>query len=100
VHVVEVSSNSVSNEDMLCSSICNWCSYLKDELQFSVSEIKSVLECIKFQKDDQKHICETKSEPLSVSTCEGIPVLDSNQCCNYFKLKKTSWKKHQRNYAQ
>jgi hypothetical protein len=95
VHVVEVSSNFVSNEDMLRGSVCHWCSYLKDELQASVSEIKSVSEIIKTLKDDQKHACETKSKPLSVGTCEGKSAFDSNQCCNCIQLKKkNSWKKH------
>ena len=87
MHVVEVSSKFVSNEDMLYGSVCHWCSYLKDESRVCASEIKSVSGIKKTLKDNQKHACATKSEPLSVNTCEGISAFDSNQCCNCFQLK-------------
>jgi hypothetical protein len=51
VHVVEAFSNFVTKEDMFRGSVCQCCSYLKEDLQASVNEIKSMSEIIKILKD-------------------------------------------------
>jgi hypothetical protein len=65
VHVEEASSNFVTNGDMFCGSVCQCCSYLKEDLHASVNEIKSMSEIIKILKDDLKYDSATKSEPMS-----------------------------------
>jgi hypothetical protein len=67
VHVVEASSNFVTSEEMFYGSVCQCCSYLKEDLQASVNEIKSMLEIIKILKDDVRYDSATKSESMSVS---------------------------------
>ena len=52
VHVEEASSNFVTSELMFCGSVCQCCSYLKEDLQASVNEIKSVSGIIKILKVD------------------------------------------------
>jgi hypothetical protein len=86
VHVVEA-SNFVTKEDMFRGSVCQCCSYLKDNLQASVNEIKSMSEIIKILKDDLKYDSATKSEPMSNSASEGKSILSSHQCCNCIQLE-------------
>jgi len=69
VHVVEDSSNFVLNEDMLYGSVCSWCSYLKDELQISVSEVKSLLEIKNFERMVKNILVKQK-----VSHCRSVLV--------------------------
>ena len=87
VHVVEASSNFVTNEEMFYGSVCQCCSYLKEDLQASVNEIKSMSEIIKILKDDLRYDNATKSEPMSVSACEGKRLISSQECCNCRQLE-------------
>jgi hypothetical protein len=87
VHVVEASSNFVTSEEMFYGSVCQCCSYLKEDLQASVNEIKSVLEINKILKDDLRYDSATKTEPMSLSACEGKRLISSQQCCNCRQLE-------------
>ena len=71
VHVEETSSNFVTSELMFCGSVCQCCSYLKEDLQAFVNEIKSMSEIIKILKDDLRYVSATKSEIMLVSAGEG-----------------------------
>jgi hypothetical protein len=87
VHVVEASSNFVTSEEMFYGSVCQCWSYLKEDLQASVNEIKSMSEIIKILKDDLRYDSVAKSEPMSVSACEGKRLISSQQCCNCRQLE-------------
>jgi hypothetical protein len=87
VHAVEASSNFVTSDEMFYGSVCQCCLYLKEDLQASVNEIKSMSEIIKIQKDDLRYDSATKSESMSVSACEGKRLISSQQCCNCRQLE-------------
>ena len=85
--VAEFSSNFVIKENMLCGSVYNFCTNLKDELQAFVSEMKTVSEGIKILKDEHKTGNVTKSVPMLYSTCGGDSNISSYQCCDGIQLK-------------
>jgi hypothetical protein len=83
----KASSNFVTREEMFCGSVCQCVSYFKEDLQASVNEIKSMSEIIKILKGDLRYYNATKSEPMSVSACEGKPIISSQQYCNCRQLE-------------
>jgi len=87
VHVVKAASNFVTKENMFCGSACHCCSYLKEEVQASVNELKSMSEIIKILKDDLKCVGASTSDPLPKNACEGKATLSSHQCCNCSQLE-------------
>lgn len=54
LHVVESSSNFVTKDDMFCGSVCQCCSYSKEDFQASVNEINSMPEIITILKYNLK----------------------------------------------
>ena len=78
VHVVKAASNFVTKGNMFCGSACQCCSYLKEEVQASVSELKPMSEIIKILKDDLKCFGASTSDPIPKIVCEGICI------CIYF----------------
>jgi hypothetical protein len=60
---------------------------LKEDLQASVSEIKSMSEITKILKNGLRYDSATKSVSVLDSTCEGKLSISSQQCCNCRKLE-------------
>ena len=72
---------------MLCGSVYNCCTNLKDELQAFVSEMKTVSEAIKILKDEHKPGNATKSVLMLDITCGGDSNVSSYQCCDCIQLE-------------
>ena len=72
VHVVKAASNFVTKGNMFCGSACQCCSYLKEEVQASVSELKSMSEIIKILKDDLKVKVKVVGDSHLKQTAAGI----------------------------
>jgi hypothetical protein len=60
---------------------------LKEDLQASVNEIKSMSEIIKIVKNYLRYDSATKSMSVLDSACEGKLSISSQQCCNCRQLE-------------
>jgi len=75
-HVREASPIFVTSDEVLCSSVCQCCSFLEKELQLYVNEIKSMSEIIKILKEELKYDSVIKHKWMLDSACEGKPKIN------------------------
>jgi predicted DsbA family dithiol-disulfide isomerase len=86
-HITEASPTFVISDEVLRSSVCQWCSFLKNNLQVYLNEIKSMSEIIKILKEELKYDSAIKRKWMSDSACEGKPKINLNQCSNCLQLE-------------
>ena len=87
LRVVDIASNFVSNEIIPYVSIGQCCSSLKEEVQASMNELKSMKVAMRTLKEDLKHVSSTKNDLFAESVCDVNPDSRSRQCCNCSHLE-------------
>ena len=84
---VDIPTNLVSNEIIPCVSIGQCCSSLKEEVQASVNELKSMKVAMRTLEEDLKYVSSTKNGLFADSVCDVNPDSHSCHCCNCIHLE-------------
>ena len=87
LRAVDIPTNFVSNEIIPCVSIGQCCSSLKEEVQASVNELKSMKVAMRILKENLKYVSSTKNGLFTDSVCDVNPDSRSRQCCNRIHLE-------------
>ena len=87
LRAVDIPTNFVSTEIMPCVSIGQCCSSLKEEVQASVNELKSMKVAMRTLKEGLKYVSSTNNNLFAENVCDVNPDPRSRQCCNCIHLE-------------